>query len=102
HRPDLGHRVEGLELLVYVRSDVGDPVTLPHPHPLKSRRPAVATFEELLVGEAQVPVDYSLAVSVQLARTPAELERCERGFHAASSLRIEHQCEIRRLDAPDE
>src|SRR5260370_39263189 len=80
---DLRHGVERFELLVHVRSDVGDPITLLHPHPLQRRRPAIAPIEELLVGEAEVSVHDCLPVPVKLPRASRELQGCQRGLHAS-------------------
>ena len=84
HRTDLRHGIEGFELLVHVRRDVGDAVTLPNPHRLQRGRPAVAAVEELLVSEAEVAVDHAFAIAVKLSRPPRELQRCERRFHLPS------------------
>ena len=79
---DLGHRIEGFELLVGVRRDVCDPVALLHPHRLQRRRPAVAAIQELLVGQPQIAVDDRLTIAVELPCPSREVERSERGLHA--------------------
>src|ERR1700694_4682547 len=79
---DLRHGIERFKLLVHVRSDVGNTITLLDAHALQGRRPAVAPLEELLVGEAEVSVDDALPIPVKLPRPSCELQRCKRGLHA--------------------
>jgi len=64
--------------------DVRDAITLPHSHRLQRRGPSVAALEKLLVRHPQVGVNDALAVSVQLAGAPRELERRQRRFHVLS------------------
>ncbi len=81
HGANLGHGIEGLELLVDIRRDVCYPVTLANAHPLERGGPAVAAVEELLVGEPEVAVDDRLALRMQSSSPPHELERRERRLH---------------------
>src|SRR4029079_5844635 len=82
HRSHLRHCVERLELLMHIPRDIGDPVALHHPHRLQRRRPPIAPVEELLVGQSQITIDHPQPTSIQLARTPGELEGTQGGFHS--------------------
>ncbi len=75
HGADLRDGVERLELRVGVRRDVRDAVAARDAERLQRRRPAVAPIEELRVGEPQRAVDERLALRVQRARAPRELQR---------------------------
>jgi hypothetical protein len=81
HGAGLRHGVEGLELRMRVRGDVRHPIALPHAESLQPARPAIATREELLVGEPKGAVHDPFPVRVQAAGAASELDRCERGFH---------------------
>ena len=80
-RADLRHGIEGFELRVRVRRDVGHAIALAHAEPLQRRRPAVTALEELLVGQPQRAIHDRLAVGVELARAAREFQRRQRRFH---------------------
>ncbi len=84
NRAELRHGVEGLQLGVSVRGDVGDPVAASHAKGLEAGRPAITAAQELLVGEAQLAIHHRLAIPVQPARAASELERAQWRLHATS------------------
>jgi hypothetical protein len=59
---------------VRIGRDVNDAITLPDAERLERRRPAIASFEELLVRKALVAVDDGLTRGVQAACPPCELQ----------------------------
>jgi len=71
---------------VRVRRDVSHAIALPHAERLQRRRPAIASIEQLRVGEAKRAVDDRLAIGIQRARAPGKLERCQGYFHGIADL----------------
>ena len=82
HGANLGDSVEGFELRVCVRSDVGDPILLRDAKALQRSRPAVAAIEKLLVGQAQCTVNDGLTTSVPASTgAPGKFKRSQWHFH---------------------
>jgi hypothetical protein len=54
------------------------------PQSLQDRRPTIAAFEELFVGQTKRAIDDRLARGVEFARAPREIHRCEWCFHVGA------------------
>ena len=81
HRSYLGNRMEGLELRMGIGRDVGDPVSLADPEPLKRRRPPIATRQKLPVRKPQVTVDDGFAIRIEPPGAARVLDGSQWGFH---------------------
>ena len=81
HRANLRHGVEGLQMGVRIRADVGDPVPFRDTDRLKPRRPPIAAVPELRVGPAQIPVHDGRALPIEEAGPAEEVQRREGHFH---------------------
>jgi hypothetical protein len=82
-RAELRHGVILLEVLMGVRRERGHTVALPDPELCQGGRPLVATLTEFCIRQPQLTINDGLAGAMQLARPAQEVERSERGFHAA-------------------
>ena len=97
HGPDLRNRVERLEMGVRVVRERRDAVARTDAEAPQERREAVATLEELAVGEAPGTVDDGLAVGMEPPRPPCELEWRERSLQTGTSERgIPKRCYRRK------
>ena len=83
YRADLRNRVICLQVGVRVRGDVGDSIALSDSEGLERRRPAVAAFQELCVGQPQISIDDRFALAVEPSCTPGELQGSQGNFHKA-------------------
>ena len=81
HGPELRDRVERRQQRVRIRSDVGDPIALPHAQRLEDRRPPIAALAEGVVGPAQGAIHHRLSAGIQAPGAAHELERRQRRFH---------------------
>ena len=86
YRADLRDRIIRLQMGVRVRGDVGHPIALSDSEGLQRRRPAIAAFQELCVGQSQIPIDDRFALGVEPACASSELHGGQGNFHNATFL----------------
>ena len=82
--PSCGIAIELFEVLMRIRRDRGDAVTLHDAEPRKTAAPSVAAFAKLPIGEPKVAVDHRFARGIQLACAARKIQRRERGFHGVA------------------
>ena len=82
-RTNLGDSVEGFELYVGIRSDIGNSIALGNPQSLKSTRPTVTSFKKFLIGKPTVSVYDGFSTRIQTASASLKLERRQRSIHVA-------------------